>query len=327
MKILIAGGAGYIGSVCTELLLRHGLSVAVVDNLSRGHRQAVPHEAEFYCGDIGDAVFLDSVFRAVKPAAVMHFCALSLVGESIENPLAYYQNNVAAGLILLRTMLAHGVTKLIFSSTAAIFGEPQLIPIPEDAPPSPVNPYGASKWMFEQILRDLAKSVGFRSVSLRYFNAAGATDIHGEDHRPESHLIPLLLDVALGKRDKITVFGNDYPTHDGSCIRDYIHVADLAQAHLLALEYLDCVKGAEVFNLGNGHGFSVFEIIAATQTVTARRIPVEIGPRRPGDPAVLVASSEKIRRVLGWNPRYPDIHEIIQSAWRWKREHPHGYAD
>lgn len=325
MKVLVAGGAGYIGSVCTDLLVQSGYSVVVVDNLSRGHRQAVPSSAKLYCGDIADESFLDQVFRLEKPAAVMHFCALSLVGESVANPITYYQNNVSAGLVLLRVMLAHNVKKLIFSSTAAIFGEPTVVPISENTPTSPVNPYGASKLMFERILSDLGHAYRFRSVSLRYFNAAGATEHHGEDHRPETHLIPIILDVALGKRQKLIVFGNDYPTPDGSCIRDYIHVADLAEAHILALEYLDRIEGAEFFNLGNGQGFSVFEVVAAAEKVTGRSIPLEIGERRPGDPAVLVASSAKIRNTLGWQPRHRDIHEIIESAWRWKLEHPNGY--
>lgn len=327
MNILVAGGAGYIGSVCVELLLEAGYNVAVVDNLQRGHRQAVSPEAHFFHGDIADEEFVGEILRSFSPDVVMHFCALSLVGESVEKPLLYYQNNVAAGMALVRTMLAHDVRKIIFSSTAAVYGEPIETPIHEDHPKDPVNPYGRSKLMFEQILADLAASDGLRSVSLRYFNAAGATALHGEDHRPETHLIPLILEAAAGQREHVTVYGTDYPTPDGSCIRDYIHVADLARAHILALEKLDAREGAESFNLGNGQGFSVLEVIAAAEEVIGRTIPVRYGPRRAGDPAVLVASSERIQRELGWKPQIPDIRAIIESAWQWKLRHPRGYEE
>ncbi|MCX7625988.1 MAG: UDP-glucose 4-epimerase GalE [Candidatus Sumerlaeaceae bacterium] len=327
MKVLVLGGAGYIGSVCTEYLLEAGHSVAVVDNLSRGHRDSIPANAIFFQGDIGDDSFMHQVFDSFRADAVMHFCALSLVGESVVNPALYYQNNVAAGISLLQSMLAHDVRKIIFSSTAAVYGEPSQIPIVEEAPKIPVNPYGKSKLMFEEILADMAAAHGLRAVSLRYFNAAGATTQHGEDHCPETHLIPLVLDAALGRREYVLVFGTDYPTPDGSCIRDFIHVADLARAHLLALDLLEKVNGAEAFNLGNGQGFSVLQIIEAAREVTGRSIPVKISHRRPGDPAVLVASARKAQSVLGWQPEFTDIREIIASAWRWKLQHPNGYAN
>lgn len=326
MNVLVLGGAGYIGSVCAEYLLEAGHSVAVVDNLSRGHREAIPEKAACFLGDIGDERFMNEVFSSFHADAVMHLCALSLVGESVINPSLYYQNNVAAGISLLRVMLAQNVRKIIFSSTAAVYGEPSETPIHEDLPKAPVNPYGKSKLMFEEVLADLASADGLRAISLRYFNAAGATAARGEDHHPETHLIPLVLDAALGRRECVTVFGTDYPTPDGSCIRDYIHVADLARAHLLALEYLDKVNGAEAFNLGNGQGFSVLEIIEAAKEVTGRSIPVRIGRRRAGDPAILVASAQKAHKTLGWKPAFTDVREIIASAWRWKLAHPNGYA-
>ncbi len=327
MKVLIAGGAGYIGSVCVARLLEEGHTVTVVDNLSRGHFRAVSSEADLYVGDIGDEEFLTKVFQRVQPDAVMHFCAHSLVGESVADPLTYYQNNVCATLVLLRVMIRHGVKRLVFSSTAAVYGEPTSVPITEDVPTNPVNPYGRSKLMVENILADCARAYGLRAVILRYFNAAGAWGRFGEDHRPETHLIPVVLDAALGVREYVTVFGQDYPTPDGTCVRDYIHVVDLADAHLLGLKHLDQIQGLDCFNLGNGTGFSVREIIQAAEEVTGRAIPVKMGPRRPGDPAVLVASSDQIRRVLGWSPRYTDIREIIRTIWEWKRAHPFGYSD
>jgi len=326
MKVLVAGGAGYIGSVCAECLLAAGYEVGVIDNLSRGHRDAVPPSAQFYLGDVGDSEFINRVLDVFRPEAVMHFCAHSLVGESVREPMPYYENNVAAGLVLLRAMLRHGVRKIVFSSTAAVFGEPEDVLIAEDTPKKPINPYGRSKLMFENILTDYSLAYGLKAVSLRYFNAAGATKERGEDHRPESHLIPIVLEVALGKRPELTVFGDDYPTPDGSCVRDYIHVEDLAQAHILALSALDNLPGHECFNLGNGHGFSVFEVIKAAERVTGKKIPYRVGERRLGDPAVLVASSEKIRSRLGWKPRFSNIDDIIESAWRWRIAHPSGYA-
>ena len=327
MKVLVGGGAGYIGSVCVANLLAEGHDVAVVDNLSHGHRSAVSARAHFFAGDIGDEQFLHTVFREYQPDAVMHFCALSSAAESVSDPLTYYHNNVAAGLALLRIMKAHAVDRLIFSSSAAVYGEPSSTPIDETAPALPVNPYGRTKLVFEQILADCARAWGLRAIALRYFNAAGATPQLGEDHRPETHLIPIVLETVLGRREAVTVYGDDYPTRDGSCVRDYIHVADLARAHVLALEHLDRVAGVEHFNLGNGAGFSVFEIIRAAETVTGSDVRVHRGSRRAGDPAILVASSEKIRSVLGWQPDHPDIHDIIASAWEWKRKHPDGYPD
>lgn len=327
MNVLVAGGAGYIGSVCVEVLLAAGHRVAVVDNLSRGHRSAVPPEASFHCGDVSDREFLRRVFSEFEPEAVVHLCALSLVAESVERPLDYYCNNLAGGLALLDVMQEFHVRRFVFSSSAAIFGEPSSVPIAEPAPKNPLNPYGRTKWMFEQILSDVAKATDLCAVSLRYFNAAGATESRGEDHRPETHLIPLVLEVAEGRRSHITVFGDDYPTPDGSCVRDYIHVLDLARAHALALENMDRLAGVVAYNLGNGNGFSVLEILDAARRVTGRPIPFRVGPRRPGDPAVLVACSEKIRRELGWHPHVQDIESMIESAWRWKLAHPHGYPD
>lgn len=327
MKVLIAGGAGYIGSVCVARLLEEGHAVTVVDNLSRGHFRAVSSDADLYVGDIGDEEFLTKVFQRVHPDAVMHFCAHSLVAESVADPITYYKNNVCATLSLLRVMIRHDVKRLVFSSTAAVYGEPASVPITEESHTNPVNPYGRSKLMVENILADCARAYGLRAVMFRYFNAAGAWGHLGEDHRPETHLIPIVVDAALGLRECVTIFGEDYPTPDGTCVRDFIHVLDLADAHLLGLRHLDRVEETECFNLGNGTGFSVREIIRATEEVTGRSISVNMGPRRPGDPAVLVASSDKIRRELGWTPRFTDIREIIRTVWEWKRAHPFGYSD
>lgn len=327
MRILVAGGAGYIGSVVVAELSKLGHEVVVVDNLSRGHARAVLAEVPLHVGDVGTEAFLSAVFAQYQFDAVMHFCALSLVGESVQKPLEYYQNNVGKGLTLLQTMKEHGVRYLIFSSTAAIFGEPEIVPIPEDAPKKPTNPYGRSKLIFEEVLEDCERAWGLRSACLRYFNAAGATPELGEDHQPETHLIPLVLDVAAGRRPSITVFGNDYPTPDGTCIRDYIHVVDLARAHVLALNALLEREASLRYNLGNGKGFSVLEVIRTAERVTGRIIPFEIGPRRAGDPAVLVASSERIQTELGWKPQYPELADIIASAWEWRQAHPDGYGD
>ena len=325
MKILVTGGAGYIGSVATEMLIQRGHSVLVFDNLQQGHRDALEPGAGFIQGDLRDAAVINTAIGDYRPDAVMHFASNSLVGESMRDPFAYLGDNVVAGLNLLRAMDAHGVWRIILSSTANLFADPLKMPIDEDERIIPGSPYGESKGIIERMLHWLSVTRGLRYACLRYFNAAGATERHGEDHNPELHLIPLVLQVALGQREKISIFGDDYPTSDGTCIRDYIHVEDLIEAHLLALDALD--GGNRIYNLGNGQGFSVRQVIQTAERVTGRKIRVEIAPRRPGDPAVLVAGSEKIRRELGWNPRHPDIEDIVRSAWRWHLRHPEGYAN
>ena len=325
MNILVAGGAGYIGSHVAKELVSRGHRVVVLDDLSRGHRDAVG-DLPLVVGSTGDRQLVTEVLRENRIEAVMHFAAHSLVGESMVNPGVYFTNNVAHSLVLLEAMAALKVKYLVFSSTAAVYGEPQRIPILEEHPAEPASVYGASKLMFEQALHWYGQIHGIRHSSLRYFNAAGADESGqlGEDHRPETHLVPILLQAALGQREKVEVFGDDYPTPDGTCIRDYIHVSDLSRAHLLALEALRDTGRSSVYNLGNGTGYSVLEVIQAARKVTGRVIPLEIAPRRKGDPAVLVASSEKIKRELGWEPRY-DLEGIIASAWEWHRRHPQGY--
>ncbi len=326
MSVLVVGGAGYIGSVMVEQLVHAGEHPVVLDNLSRGYQDAVHRDAVLIEGDMADSELVRRTLARYHCDVVMHFSALSLVGESVQKPLLYYENNVAKGIMLVKAMREAGVDNIVFSSTAAVYGEPQNVPITEDEPTMPVNPYGRSKRMFEQFLADCVQDGGISSVSLRYFNAAGAGEHCGEAHRPETHLIPIVLEVALGKRDSMTVYGDDYPTRDGTCIRDYIHVVDLARAHLLAMEYLRKGTGrADIFNLGNTRGFSVLEIIKVAEKVTGKNIPYTIGERRPGDPAVLVASSEKIKKTLGWKPEFPDVEDIIESAWRWHSAHPGGY--
>jgi UDP-glucose 4-epimerase len=325
VKILVTGGAGYIGSVATEVLVRAGHDVLIFDNLQQGHEAAVEPGARFVRGDLRDPAAITGALRDFAPDAVMHFAANSLVGESMRDPFAYLGDNTVAALNLLRAMDARGVRKIILSSTANLFADPLKMPIAEDERVIPGSPYGESKFIIERFLHWLSVTRGFRYACLRYFNAAGATERHGEDHDPELHLIPLVLKVALGQRESLSLFGDDYPTPDGTCIRDYIHVEDLIDAHVRALEALD--QGNRVYNLGNGRGFSVREVIAAAEKVTGRHIRAQISPRRPGDPAVLVASSEKIRAELGWNPRHPDILAIVRSAWSWHQRHPRGYAD
>ena len=316
--ILVCGGAGYIGSHATRCLAEAGHRVTVLDNLSTGHREAV-RWGDLLEVDIRDAEALRRVFASQRFDAVMHFCARSLVGESVAEPYAYYDNNIVGTLRLLEAMREAGVDRLVFSSTAAVFGQPKSELIDEDHRRAPINPYGSSKLMVERMLADAAKAYGVNSVSLRYFNAAGAHPDGeiGEAHEPETHLIPNVLRAALGTGPALKVFGDDYPTPDGTCVRDYVHVDDLAQAHLLALSYMDDHTGAHAFNLGNGNGFSVREVIDAAAAVSGRKIPFEVAPRRPGDPAVLVASSERARRELGWRPRYTELAPIIESAWRW----------
>lgn len=327
MAILVTGGTGYIGSHTVAELLAHGEEVIVVDNLRTGHERAVLG-GTLYRGDIRDRRFLDEVFRAHEIEAVIHFAAKSLVGESVRDPLAYYDNNVIGTHTLVSAMVEHGVRKAVFSSTAAVYGEPERIPIREEDPTVPANPYGETKLAMEKMFRWCDQAYGLKSISLRYFNAAGAHPdaIIGEDHEPESHLIPLVLQVALGQREQIEMFGDDYPTEDGTCIRDYVHVMDLANAHRLALDYLRTHNRSDVFNLGNGTGFSVKQVIDTARKVTGHPIPAKVSPRRAGDPAVLVASADKAKRLLNWHPRCPELETIIESAWNWHRRHPRGYA-
>ena len=323
MNILVAGGAGYIGSVNIEKLLSAGHEVVVYDNLSTGHREAVHPDSLFIEGDLGDKDKLDSLFRQHKIDAVMHFAAFIQVGESMKDPARYFTNNVGNVINLLNVMLAHDVKKFVFRSTAAVYGEPEEVPITELAPERPTNPYGECKLMVERILRWYDALIGLRYVSLRYFNAAGASESYGEDHSPETHLIPIVIKVALGQQQRLMINGADYPTPDGTCIRDYIHILDLAQAHLLALKRLE--EGSGVYNLGNGNGYSVKEVVDAVKRVTGKPIEIMIGPRRPGDAISLVASAEKAKRGLGWNPRFTDLDSIIESAWKWHSKYPHGY--
>jgi len=327
MTVLVTGGAGYIGSVVAAELLKAGRRVLVYDDLSRGHRRAIPKGAELIVADIADRAALDRVFKTHPVDAVMHFAALIEAGASMKNPAAFFRNNTANALTLLEAMLMRGVKKFVFSSTAALFGNPDRAPIEEDDPLRPTNVYGESKLMVERMLAWLNVVHGLRYASLRYFNAAGAVSSdQGEDHRPESHLIPLVLKVAMGQTDHVNVFGADYPTPDGTCVRDYIHVLDLASAHLLALDALER-HDRLIYNLGNGQGFSVREVIEVARKVTGRPITVVESPRRPGDPAILIASAARIRRELNWLPRFPDLETIVASAWRWHSAHPHGYGD
>ncbi len=323
--VVVTGGAGYIGSVVAAQLIAAGLRVTVLDNLSRGHREAVPAGAELVSGDVADRALLDTLFAPGGVDAVLHFAALLEVGESMRVPERYFRNNSAGTLTLLEAMLAHGVKRIVFSSTAALFGDPERVPIDETHPLRPCNVYGESKLMSERMLEWFHRIHGLRYASLRYFNAAGAAGELGEDHQPESHLIPLILQVALGQRAHVEIYGTDYPTPDGTCVRDYIHVSDLASAHLLALDALE-KKGQLLYNLGNGQGFSVREIIETARRITRHAIPAVETARRAGDPAALVASSEKIRRELGWAPKQSDPETIIASAWEWHRRHPRGYA-
>ncbi len=325
MHILVTGGAGYIGSIVVEELIKAGDSVVVLDNLFQGHRAAVHPDAEFVQADLADMEALERLFDAHRFDGVMHFASYTLVGESVEKPFMYLGDNVTNGLNLLRQIEAHGVPRFILSSTANLFEHPQHVPIAEDERIMPGSPYGESKYILERFLYWLDRLGRLRYAALRYFNASGASAERGEDHDPETHLIPIVLQVALGQREKLTVFGADYPTPDGTCIRDYIHVHDLAQAHILALRALD--RGSRHYNLGNGKGYSIYQVVEAARAVTGHPIPTEVGPRRAGDPAVLVASSERIRRELGWQPRYTDLREIIQTAWDWHRAHPNGYQD
>ncbi len=327
MSVLVTGGAGYIGSHTLKELTDRGEKVLVVDNLERGHRQAVGGAA-FIEGDLTDAPFLEHLFSNHTIESVIHFAAHSQVGESVQDPLRYYRNNVVGTLTLLDAMVRWGVGRMVFSSTAAVYGEPQNTPIDEEDPLLPQNPYGETKRVIEEALHWMNHAHGLRSISLRYFNAAGAhlSGQIGEDHRPETHLIPIVLDVALGKRPHLTVFGRDYNTGDGTCIRDYVHVSDLAQAHLLALDQLRQGHPGTSYNLGNGQGFSVLEVVETARNVTGKDIPIQWGERRPGDPAVLVAASEKARTKLGWSPQHSDLKTILETAWQWHRNNPEGFT-
>lgn len=326
MNILVTGAAGYIGSILSEELIKRGYVVVALDNLQQGHRAAIHPEATFACADLGDSETLKSILREHHIDAVMHMAAETLVADSASDPRRYFRNNVCNGLNLLDAMVACDVDKLVFSSTAAVYGEPKRLPIREDDPLEPVNAYGESKLVFERISGWYHQAHGLQYMSLRYFNAAGASERFGEHHIPETHLIPLVLQVALGRCEHVQVYGTDYATPDGTCIRDYIHVIDLARAHALALQHLDSL-GARVYNLGNGNGYSVLEVIETARKVTAHPILAKSAPRRPGDPARLVASSERIRDELGWVPRYRDLHTIIESAWRWHQAYPRGYEE
>ena len=323
MKVLVTGGAGYIGSVTVEQLIKAGHQVAVFDNLSQGHRTAIDVNAEFIAGDLANRDGIDNAITGFRPDAVMHFAAKSLVGESMQFPFLYLGDNVRNGLNLLESVVEHGIQKFILSSTANLFDEPETIPIDEQERIVPGSPYGESKYILERMLHWLDRTDKLRFAALRYFNAAGATQSRGEDHDPETHLIPLVLQVALGQRKDIKVFGDDYETPDGTCVRDYIHVADLAQAHRLALHAID--QKSQVYNLGNGLGFSVQQVLDAARKITGHSISSEVVGRRPGDVATLVAASDKVRADLGWKPEHPEISQIIESAWRWHSDHPHGY--
>ena len=323
MKILVVGGAGYIGSVCAELLLDEGHTVCIFDNLSEGHRAAVDSRAEFIEGDLTGSDEIQSALTAFRPEAVMHFAASALVAESMEKPSKYFRNNIGNGLNLLDAMVETGVNQLVFSSTCAIFGPPERLPIDETLPKRPINPYGESKLAFEKILHWYGEIHGLRFVSLRYFNAAGASGKFGEEHRVETHLIPNVLKVALGQKPNVEIYGTDYDTPDGTCIRDYIHILDLSRAHILALKSAK----SEFYNLGTGGGTSVREVIESCRKITGHKIPVVEKPRRPGDPARLVAASDKIQRELNWQPKFQNIDAIIESAWRWHQKFPNGYGD
>lgn len=329
MTILVLGGAGYIGSHAVDQLINKGYDVVVIDNLLTGHRQAIHENARFYEGDVRDREFVEGVFEKETIEGVIHFAASSLVGESVTAPLKYFNNNVYGMQVLLEVMQKYEVKHIVFSSTAATYGEPKESPITETTPTNPKNPYGESKLMMEKMMRWCDEAYGMKYVALRYFNVAGAKEDAsiGEDHRPETHLVPIILQVALGQREELAIFGDDYDTPDGTCIRDYVHVEDLIAAHILALEYLKAGNDSNVFNLGSSNGYSVKEMLIAAREVTGKEIPAKIAPRRAGDPSSLVASSQKAKEVLGWKPKYEEVHAIIETAWNWHVQHPNGYED
>lgn len=328
MRVLVTGGAGYIGSIVNEELIRAGHTVVVYDSLYKGHADAIPEEIPFVIADLADRPQLTETLRKHGIEAVVHMAADSLVGESIVDPARYYQNNLLAGIALLECMRECRIQKIVFSSTAAVYGEPVRQPIEESDPVAPVNPYGETKLAFERVLHWYCAAYGFGYVSLRYFNAAGASARFGEWHSPETHLIPLVLQTAMGRIEALDIYGDDYPTRDGTCLRDYIHVTDLAVAHVLALESMnESGVSGRIYNLGcGGSGYTVREVIDTARSITGRNIPVRVAPRRAGDPAMLVASSDKIRKDLGWHPQYQDLSKIIGSAWKWLQAHPNGYA-
>ena len=329
MSILVCGGAGYIGSHTVYKLIEPGKDVVIIDNLQSGHIGAVHPKAKFYKGDIRDASILDKIFTENKIESIVHFAANSLVGESMEKPLLYFNNNVYGMQILLESMVKHNIKNIVFSSTAAVYGEPKRVPILEDDETNPANTYGETKLTMEKMMKWCNKAYGINYVALRYFNVAGSLGDGsiGEDHNPETHLIPLILQVPLKKREFISVYGTDYPTPDGTCIRDYIHVLDLADAHIKAVEYLEAGNESNIFNLGNGVGFSVKEMIEAAKEATGKEIKVVLGDRRAGDPAQLIASSEKANKILGWTPKFTDVKDIIKDAWAFHTAHPNGFED
>lgn len=329
MSILVAGGAGYIGSHMVARLIERGQSVVVVDNLATGHKGAIDPKAKFYEGDVRDRKFLENVFDAEPIEAVVHFAAFSVVPESMEKPLKYFDNNTGGMITLLEVMRDHNVKRIVFSSTAATYGIPTSIPIKETDPQRPINPYGESKLLMEKIMHWTDVAYGIKFVALRYFNVAGAKPDGsiGEDHGPETHLVPIILQVAQGKRDELSIFGDDYDTPDGTNVRDYVHVMDLADAHILALEYLAKGNDSQAFNLGSSTGFSNEQMLVAAREVTGKPVPAKLAPRRPGDPDSLVAASDKARDILGWKPQFDDVHDIIRTAWQWHSTHPNGYGD
>jgi UDP-glucose 4-epimerase len=325
MEVLVTGGAGYIGSVTGKLLLKENHDVIIFDNLSRGHKAAVPEGTIFIQGDLANPVLLNKIFKDHRIECVIHFAAASLVEESVKNPNLYFLNNVVNGVNLLKAMVENNVLKIIFSSSAAVYGVPDKVPITEQAKINPINPYGGTKRIFENLLEEYDKACGLKHVSLRYFNVAGAYEELGEDHCPETHLIPLILQTALGKQKTFEIFGDDYDTRDGTCIRDYIHIYDLGIAHLLAMKILD--KDSKVFNLGSENGVTVKEVFANACEVTKKDIPTKIVGRRAGDPPALIASSQKIKKELGWQPKRTNLKTIIQDAWEWHQTHPNGYPE
>lgn len=329
MAILVAGGAGYIGSHMVKNLVEHGEDVVVADNLSTGHRKAINPKAKFYEGDIRDRRFLDKIFDNEDITAVVHFAAFSIVPESMSKPLKYFDNNTGGMITLLEAMHDHGIKYIVFSSTAATYGVPEHMPIKETDPQKPINPYGLSKLMMEKMMAWADKAYGIKFVALRYFNVAGAAPdgTIGEDHGPETHLVPIILQVAQGKRKELSIFGDDYNTPDGTNVRDYVHVMDLTDAHILAIKYLEAGNKSNAFNLGSSTGFSNKQMLEAAREVTGKPIPAKMAPRRPGDPDSLVAASDKAREILGWKPKYDDVHDIIATAWKWHSTHPKGYDD